>query len=128
MNTTNGPASMIVVDDESDIRLMVRMTVEASGDFAVVAEASDGDEAIEVVKAAAPGVPDVILLDNRMPRLNGLDAARAILDDSPGHRIVLFTAFMDDWVVEQAAAIGIEAVISKTELERLPVRLVELLG
>ena len=128
MKDTVGPASMIVVDDESDIRLMVRMTVEASGDFTVVAEASDGDEAIDVVKAAAPGSPDVVLLDNRMPRLNGLEAARTMLEESPRLRIVLFTAFVDDWVVQQAADIGIDAVISKTDLDTLPVRLTELLG
>jgi CheY-like chemotaxis protein len=128
MNTINGPVSMFVVDDESDIRLLVRMLVEASGDFVVVAEASDGDEAVERVKAAAPDEIDLILLDNRMPRLNGLEAARAILHDSPRHRIILFTAFVDDWVIEQSADIGIKAVISKTDVETLPTLLADLLG
>lgn len=128
MTTANDPASMIVVDDESDIRLMVRMLVEASGEYVVIAEASDGDEAIELVRAEAPGSPDIVLLDNRMPRVNGLDAARAILDDAPDRRIILFTAFVDDWVRDEATEIGIRAVISKTDVDDLPSLMATVLG
>jgi CheY-like chemotaxis protein len=65
-------------------------------------------------------VPDVVILDNRMPGLSGLEVAAEILSERPGQLIVLYSAFLDDDVRAKAAAIGISRCVSKQELDRLP--------
>src|SRR3546814_16254502 len=65
-------------------------------------------------------VPHVVILDNRMPGLSGLDVARAILGERPSQIIVLYSAFLDDDVRAAAAQIGIARCVSKHDLEMLP--------
>jgi CheY-like chemotaxis protein len=87
----------------------------------VVAEAADGQEALDAFDALdPPPTPTVILLDNRMPVLSGLEAAREILARHPEQRIVLFTAYSGDEVQREAKAVGITAVVAKTHAGRLP--------
>jgi DNA-binding NarL/FixJ family response regulator len=80
---------LLLVDDQPLIRMGLRMVLEARG-FAVAGEASDGGEAIA---QAAALVPDVILMDVRMPGLDGIQATRAIVQASPGSRILILTTF-----------------------------------
>ncbi|ARJ04412.1 DNA-binding response regulator [Cnuibacter physcomitrellae] len=80
---------LLLVDDQPLIRMGLRMVLEARG-FAVVGEASDGGEAIAQAAALAP---DVILMDVRMPGLDGIQATRAIVHASPGSRILILTTF-----------------------------------
>jgi CheY-like chemotaxis protein len=65
-------------------------------------------------------VPDVIILDNRMPGLSGLDVAKQILEERPGQLIVLYSAFLDEEVRAAAEAIGIARCVTKEEVEQLP--------
>ncbi|GGK03554.1 DNA-binding response regulator [Pilimelia anulata] len=97
---------VLVVDDEELVRSGLRMILEASDDIAVVAEARDGAEG---VAAAARHRPDVVLLDVRMPRQDGLAAAAglAALPDPP--RVVMLTTFdLDEYVhaALRAGAVG----------------------
>lgn len=114
--------TMLIVDDEMDMRMLVRVVIEmANHGLSIVAEAADGDEAIQVWRdLKGPPVPDVIILDNRMPGLTGLDVARRILAERPGQLIVLYSAFLDDQVRAEAEEIGISTCVSKDDLERLP--------
>ena len=114
--------TMLIVDDEMDMRMLVRVVIEmANHGLSIVGEAADGDEAIQVWRDLnGPPVPDVIILDNRMPGLTGLDVARQILDERPGQLIVLYSAFLDDQVRREAEEIGIATCVSKDELEQLP--------
>lgn len=114
--------TMLIVDDEMDMRMLVRVVIEmANHGLSIVAEAADGDEAIQVWRDLnGPPVPDVIILDNRMPGLTGLDVARRILAERPGQLIVLYSAFLDDQVRAEAEEIGISTCVSKDDLERLP--------
>ena len=68
-----GPVKVLIVDDQSLVRAGFRMILDAESDVEVVGEASDGREAIEAVTRVTP---DVILMDIRMPNLDGLEATR----------------------------------------------------
>jgi CheY-like chemotaxis protein len=114
--------TMLIVDDELDMRMLIRLVIEMANDgLSIVGEAADGVEAIRVWRDLdGPPVPDVVILDNRMPRLSGLEVAQHILEERPGQLILLYSAFLDDAVRARAQEIGITRCVSKQELERLP--------
>jgi CheY-like chemotaxis protein len=114
--------TMLIVDDELDMRMLVRLVIEmANNGLTIVGEAADGAEALQVWRDLdGPPVPDVVILDNRMPELSGLEVAEQILDERPGQLIVLYSAFLDDGVRARAKELGVSLCVSKHELERLP--------
>jgi CheY-like chemotaxis protein len=120
--------TMLIVDDELDMRMLVRLVIEmANNGLSIVGEAADGAEALQIWRDLdGPPVPDVVILDNRMPELTGLEVAREILDERPSQLIVLYSAFLDDTVRSRAAEMGISRCVSKDELDRLPALIREL--
>ena len=114
------PPSVLVVDDEPDIRMLVRVFLERDG-FKVIGEAEDGPQALKRFhEFNPPETPTVVLLDNRMPGLTGLEVAEQMLAQHPTQVIVLFSAHLDSAVKEKASAIGIAACASKIETHRVP--------
>ena len=112
--------TVLVVDDDSDVRLLVRAWLERGG-FDVVEEAADGPQALDQFDALnPPPVPSVVLLDNRMPGLTGLEVAEQMLSRHPEQVIVLFSAYLDTEIQAKARTIGISACVSKSEASRLP--------
>jgi CheY-like chemotaxis protein len=112
--------TVLVVDDENDIRQLVRAVLEGAG-LRVVDEAVDGLEALDTLATLeAPPVPTVIVLDNRMPGLTGLEVAERVLQQIPEQRIVLFSAFLNDEIIAQAQEIGVSACAAKSDVGRLP--------
>ena len=93
---------VVLADDEAMVRAGLRLLIDGEPDLEVVGEAVDGEDAVRAVAAARP---DVVLMDIRMPVLNGLDATRELqgLADPP-HVIVLTTFDADDHVFEALAA------------------------
>ena len=81
---------IMLVDDQALLRTGFRMVLEAEDDFTVVAEAGSGAEAIAL---AARVVPDVILMDVRMPGIDGIEATRQITAAHPDSRIIILTTF-----------------------------------
>jgi CheY-like chemotaxis protein len=113
-------SSVLVVDDEPEMRLLVKVFLERGG-FNVINEASDGSRALEQYQHLnPPPVPSVVLLDNRMPGLTGLEVAEQMLAKHPDQVIVLFSAHLDPAVEQQARAIGIAACVSKMQASKLP--------
>ena len=89
---------LLIADDQPLMRAGFRAVLEATGQMEVVAEAADGIEAVAAARAARP---DVILMDIRMPRLDGLDAIRQL----PNQRILVLTTFgLDEYIVEALRA------------------------
>src|SRR5438128_12532945 len=93
----SGPLRILIAEDETIIRLDLRSLLEAQG-FDVCAEARDGQEAVELARTL---VPDLAILDVKMPRLDGIEAARAILDERP-IPIVMLTAYGQEELVARA--------------------------
>ena len=113
--------SLLIVDDEADIRFLVRRIVEGNGGLRVAGEAASGEEAVTRWRELRP---DVVVLDQRMPGITGLEAARRILAEDPGQRIFLFTAYGDEAMERLAADAGITACLSKSDLSQLVATLV----
>lgn len=110
--------SALIVDDEEDIRLLIRMVIERAGsDLAVAGEAADGGDALELLKDHPV---DVVILDQRMPGMTGIDTARQIRLEHPFQKIVMCSAFLDTDLRREAEAAGIAVSIAKREIERLP--------
>lgn len=108
----------LIVDDDQDMRFLVRMTIEvANHGLAVSGEAQSGAEAIASVESDRP---EVVVLDNRMPGMTGLETARRMLSDHPEQAIILFSAYLDADTIAQARALGVHACIDKTDVDRLP--------
>jgi two-component system, chemotaxis family, chemotaxis protein CheY len=112
--------TVLVVDDEPDMRMLAKAFLVRGG-FNVVEEAEDGLQALRQFHALnPPPTPSVVLLDNRMPGLTGLEVAEQMLAEQPGQVIVLFSAHLNPAIEEQARAIGIAACVSKMEASRVP--------
>jgi DNA-binding NarL/FixJ family response regulator len=109
---------VMIVDDQSLVRAGFRMILDAEPDVEVVAEASDGLEALELVPLWSP---DVILMDIRMPNLDGLEATRRLLDGSPeGPRVLMLTTFdLDEYVYEALRAGASGFLLKDTPPEQL---------
>ena len=120
--------TVLIVDDEVDIRVLVRAILESSGlGVQVVGEAVDGDDALAVFNTLdPPDVPDVVILDNRMPGKEGLEVAAEMLDQEPRQHLVLFSAFVTPEIEERARALGVRACVGKSDFARLPELVVEL--
>lgn len=84
------PISLLLVDDQQLIRLGFRMVLEAEADMVVVGEAADGHDAIAQAAALRP---DLVLMDIRMPGLDGIAATEAIVRDHPETRVLVLTTF-----------------------------------
>jgi len=114
---------ILIVDDEEDIRVLVRSLIEiANHGLSVAGEAADGDEALRRWRDRQP---DVVLLDQRMPGLSGLETAEVMLSENPGQTVILFTAYLDPHVVRLAEDIGVRACVSKTDVKKVITRLRE---
>jgi CheY-like chemotaxis protein len=117
--------TILVVDDDPDMRFLARSVLEVSG-IEVAGEAADGQEALDkLAELDPPPVPTVVLLDNQMPGLTGLEVAEQILRDRPDQLIVLFSAYLDDEIIRRATEIGVASCVSKGDAMDLPTILTE---
>src|SRR5207247_4529918 len=101
---------ILVAEDETIIRLDLRALLERAG-FEVCAEARDGEEAVELARQTEP---EVAVLDVKMPRLDGIEAARRILDERP-IPIVMLTAYGQDELVSRAVEAGVFGYLVRSE-------------
>jgi DNA-binding NarL/FixJ family response regulator len=88
--TDPAPIRVLLVDDQALVRLGFRMVLDAEHDLSVVGEAADG---VAAVRMAVETRPDVILMDVRMPHVDGIEATRRIVAANPAARIIILTTF-----------------------------------
>ena len=100
---------ILVVDDDSFVREALVELLADSG-FQVVGQARDGVEAVELAVSLEP---EVVVMDLRMPRMDGIDAARSIMDRRPHVQVVLLTAYDDQSLVQGAHDAGIFGYVVK---------------
>jgi len=100
---------VLIVDDDASIRLMLHDLLDDCG-LDVVGLASDGLEALDLIDRL---LPDIVVLDVRMPGMGGIDLARRLRGTAPSIRVVLFTAFDDPAVRLRAAEAGVFATVIK---------------
>ena len=93
---------ILIVDDQALVRAGFRMILEAESDFEVVGEAADGRDAVDEVQRLRP---DVVLMDVRMPGVDGIAATRRLLDRNTAAKVLMLTTFdMDEYVYEALRA------------------------
>lgn len=108
------PASVLIVDDEPDLRLLLRLGLEREPGFTVVGEAADGDAAIAL---AEEHQPDIVLLDLNMPGLDGRQALGPILVRSPRSMVVILTALRAETEAQRLFETGAFAFVEKGGFE-----------
>jgi DNA-binding NarL/FixJ family response regulator len=104
---------ILVAEDHLVARVGVTTIVNMQSDMTVVAEASNGQQAVELYRQH---VPDVALLDMRMPILDGVAAAKAIRSEFPGARMIALTTYGGDEDIRRALAAGVHAYLTKDVL------------
>ena len=106
-----GAATTVIVDDDSDVRVLIRTRLRMADLFDVVGEGADGAEAVAL---AAQHQPALMLLDVSMPGVDGLEALPQVLEASPDTRVVMFSGFEEQGLVEKTKELGAVAFIAKS--------------
>ena len=101
---------VVVVDDDALVRGGMRMILQSTDDLVVVGEAADGREGVAVIRAERP---DVVLMDVRMPVLDGIEATAQVTAELPGTRVVIVTTFEHDQYVFDALRAGASGFLLK---------------
>lgn len=109
------PLRILIADDHDIVREGLRMLLKPQKHWEVCGEAATGAEAVAMAKELKP---DIALLDYTMPELNGLQAARQIRRLLPECAVALLTMHNIEWLAREAAAVGVRAVLLKTNVRR----------
>jgi DNA-binding NarL/FixJ family response regulator len=102
---------ILLADDHVLVRDGIKVTLEVNG-FDIIGEAADGREAVRMVRELKP---DVAVFDVSMPGLNGVDAARIAIKESPGIKIVLLTVHIENEYVDEALRAGVSGYVLKKQ-------------
>jgi DNA-binding NarL/FixJ family response regulator len=115
MNSDTSSIRILIVDDHPALREGVVAILADQNDMSVVAQASNGREAIQQFRA---NLPDVVLMDLQMPEMNGLDAITTIRGEFPDARVIVLTTYTGDVQVLRALRAGARAYLIKNLLHK----------
>src|ERR1700726_918513 len=118
------PKSILIVDDDKQVRNLLRSFVESRTHFEVCGEAVNGLDAIEKARTLRP---DLIVMDFSMPVMNGLEAGAVLKAMLPEVPVVMYTVHDTAAMKVQALAAGVRAVVQKHDIDGLAGHLIELL-
>ncbi len=108
---------VLIVDDEQIIRTLIGIAIMHAGELYVVAEASDGRDALHSLDASKP---DAVVMDEKMPGLSGLETAARMLRRRPKLPIILCTAYLDEPLRRRAERAGVSMCIPKADFKQIP--------
>lgn len=108
--------NIILIDDDCLVSQALKIILEASGSFHIIATGSDGKDAVVLYREHRP---DILLMDIRMKEMNGLDAAGLILSEFPEAKILLLTTFSDDEYIVKALKLGAKGYLLKQDYQSL---------
>ena len=112
--TAETQTRVMLVDDHSIMRDLLKDALEDTGEFRVVAQAADGQEALRLVQEAAPEAsPDVIVMDVIMPEMDGIEACRQITELLPDTRVLMLTASNEPDAIVRSIAAGATGYLQK---------------
>lgn len=113
---------VVIADDEPITRMDIKEILESAG-YNVVDEATDGFDAVEVCKKHHP---DLVLMDVKMPLLNGLSAAQIVMDEELADTVIVLTAYSESGFIEEAKSVGVAGYLVKPIDEKSLVPSIEL--
>jgi DNA-binding NarL/FixJ family response regulator len=108
---------VMLVDDQDDIRMLLRMVLTASGAVDHICEAATGAEAIALLEECDPSI---IILDEMMPGMNGVETCSRIMALRPEQRVILCSAYLDADIATRARAAGAIVAVHKDGIRGLP--------
>ncbi len=108
-------ASVLIVDDDPQFRAVLSRLLEREPELRIVDEAGDGEASVRSIRETAP---DVVLMDIRMPGIDGLEATRRIKAERPTTKIVILTSFAEEAYRRAASESGADAFLVKKMLSR----------
>lgn len=108
---------VLVADDQDIVRRGLTIIINQQADMEVVAQAEDGEDAVRLARAYKP---DVVLMDIKMPRMNGIQATRTISAEFPATHVIILTTYdVDDWVFEGIRAGAKAYLLKETKADML---------
>lgn len=113
VNSQHGPIRVMLVDDQHLLRMGFRLILEGEDDLQVVAESADGIEALETMQALGAEGPDVVLMDVRMPRMDGIEATEKIVTQWSETKVIILTTFDLDEYAFSGLQAGASAFLLK---------------
>jgi DNA-binding NarL/FixJ family response regulator len=116
---TDGPLSVIVVDDQPPFRLAARAVLRRTAGFELVGEAGNGLEAIALAEDVHP---DLVLMDINMPEMGGIEATRQIMAELPETVVILCSTYGVSDLPPEAATSGARAYVHKEQLDATTIR------
>jgi DNA-binding NarL/FixJ family response regulator len=113
-NTSAASSTRIIIADDHDlVREAMRSLLNSEPDLRVIDEAKDGQETIELTRLHRP---DLVLMDVRMPKVNGFEATRTIKEELPTTKVLIVSAYEDPLLVSEAVRAGADGYVLKLSL------------
>lgn len=113
INTSSSPARIIIADDHDLVREAMRSLLNSEPDLRIIDEAKDGQETIELTRIQ---LPDLVLMDVRMPKMNGFEATQMIKEELPTTKVLIWSAYEDPLFVSEAVRAGADGYVLKLSL------------
>ena len=112
-NSTSSSARIIIADDHKLVRGSMRSLLDREPDLRIIDEAKDGQETIELCRLQRP---DLVIMDVRMPTVNGLEATQMIKEELPTTKVLIWSAYEDPRLVSEAVRAGADGYVLKLSL------------
>src|SRR5215204_5659297 len=112
-SSSSSPARIIIADDHEWVREVMRTILNSEPDLRIIDEAKDGQETIDLCRLQRP---DLVLMDVRMPTVNGFVVTQMIKEELPTTKVVIVSAYEDSLIISEAVGAGADGYVLKLSL------------